>query len=408
MNVPSSTTPLEMRPPSANPDEAETLPSSGSLRLFPPGGWSCFFGGRRREPSAREQRPRPGHAPALARPRRMTRCARSIVLWTLGLYALAVVAENIAMYVWFPGPFERLYREKWDQLRRLAAEPGRPLVVMLGSSRTDGAFQAGRLNGMPGPDGRPLGAYNLGIPAAGPLHEYQYVRDMLAEGIRPRLLLVEVLPPLFNEPHNHLISEEDWPVADWMSLHQFCLMHSYFARPCRKANEWLAARLGPWYTRRISLHSWLPLMLYGRENLRPFPYPHDDWGCRCPEELTPRQRFDCIVAARDYIPSLNHFRLGGGPVRALHDLLALCRDEGIPAALLLTPESSTFRSWYQPDCLKTMRRLLEEMRAAYGVEVIDATCWLDDDDFMDGHHLDNSGAAKFTARMSEEVQRLLR
>ena len=345
---------------------------------------------------------------AMARLRLMNRRARSVLFWTIRCYVLAMLSANVIFYLWYPGPFERLYRTKWDQLRQLAREGDRPLIVMLGSSRADGAFQAGRLDGVAGPDGRPLAAYNFGIPAAGPLHEYQYVRDMVDEGIRPRLLLVELLPALLNQPHRHLISEEDWPVGDWMNFPQFTRMYPYFVRPGHKANEWLAARLAPWYARRISLHSWLPIMLYGEENLPQVPYPHDRWGCRCREELTPRQRFDCVRAARDYIPSLNHFRLGDGPVRALHDLLTLCRDEGIPAALVLTPESTEFRSWYRPECLEAISHLLSEVRAIYGVEVIDATHWLDDDDFMDGHHLDDSGAAKFTARMGEEVQRLLR
>jgi hypothetical protein len=344
----------------------------------------------------------------LARPRRMRRSTPSVLLWSLSFYVVAVLAANVLMYGWFPGPFERLYRTKCEQLRQLAAASGRPLVVMLGSSRTDGAFQAGRLNGMPGPDDRPLVAYNFGVPAAGPLHEYQYLRDMLDEGIRPRLLLVEVLPPLFSQPHRHLISEEDWPVHDWMTWHQFTRMHPYFARPGHKASEWIAARMAPWYVHRFSLHAWLPLQLHSQRDRRPVPYFHDEWGCRCPDFLTPTEQADCSRAARDYIPSLNHFRLGEGPVRALHDLLTLCRDAGIPVALVLTPESSEFHSWYRPECLECMSHLLAQLRAAYGVEVIDATRWLDDGDFMDGHHLDNSGAAKFTARMSEEVQRLLR
>jgi hypothetical protein len=338
----------------------------------------------------------------------MKRCSRSVLLWALSYYALAVLAANVIMYRWCPGPFERLYRVKWSQLHQLSAVPDRSLVVMVGSSRTDSAFQAGRLADMPGPDGRPLVAYNFGIPAAGPLHEYQYVRDMLDEGIRPRLLLVELLPPLFSQPRSHLISEEDWPVRDWMTLHQFTRMHPYFARPSRKASEWIVARLAPWYVHRFTLHAWLPLLFHPQINRRPVPYFHDEWGCRCPDSLTPEERNDCQLAARDYIPSLTHFRLGEGPVRAVHDLLALCRDEGISVALVLTPESSEFRSWYRPECLEAMSRLLADLRVTYGVEVIDATHWLDDDDFMDGHHLDNSGAVKFTARMSAEVQRLLR
>jgi hypothetical protein len=194
-----------------------------------------------------------------------------------------------------------------------------------------------------------------------------------------------------------------------MTLHQFVRLHSYFARPGRKANEWVTSRLAPWYTHRFSLHAWLPLVFHEPpKSWRPVPFYHDRWGCRCPDSLTPAEQADCSRAARDYIPSLNHFRLGDGPVRAIHDLLTACRDANIPVALVLMPESTEFRSWYRPECLEVMSHLLAQLRAAYGVEVIDATRWLDDGDFMDGHHLDNSGAAKFTARMGEEVQRLLR
>ena len=60
----------------------------------------------------------------------------------------------------------------------VAHEPDAALVAMVGSSRTDGAFQAGRLRGLPGPDGRRLLAYNLGVPAAGPLREWLYLRHL--------------------------------------------------------------------------------------------------------------------------------------------------------------------------------------------------------------------------------------
>jgi hypothetical protein len=343
------------------------------------------------------------------RSRRLERSARPVLLWSLGFYALAVIALNVLMDRWCPAPFEKVYRIKWEGLCELARrEPGRPLVVMLGSSRTDGALQAGRLNGLAGPNGRPIVAYNFGVPAAGPMHEYQYLRDMLDEGIRPCLLLVEFLPPLFNEPHSRLISEENWAAADWMSLHQYVRLYPYLARPGRKASEWIAARVAPWYVHRFSLHGWVLELLHPPQDPSPVPYPHDEWGCRCPEPLTPEVKAARALVARDYIPSLGHFHLGQGPTRAMHDLLERCRCEQIPVVLVLTPESSTFRSWYQPECLQTMRDLLDQLRASYGVEVIDATHWLDDDDFMDGHHLDVRGMDKFTARMGHEVERLLR
>jgi hypothetical protein len=355
--------------------------------------------------------PRPRQQPifALARPRRMKCRARGVLLWSLGFYALAALALNLLMDRWCPVSWEALYRVKWTQLRQMAAETSdRPLVVLLGSSRMDGAFQAGRLDGLSDPDGRPLAAYNFGIPAAGPMHEYQYLRDMLDEGIRPSLLLVEFLPPMLIQPHSHLISEEQWIKPEWMSVHQFLRLSPYLARPDRKAGEWLMARLAPWHVHRSTLHNWLTEQLHPDPECEPVPYPHDRWGCRCPQTLTPQQRAFRISVAREYSLSLNHFRLGEGPAQAMRDLLACCRRERIPVVLILTPESSEFRSWYTPACQTATTNLLSELRADYGVEVIDARCWLDDEDFFDGHHHDVSGATKFTTRLLAEVRRILR
>ncbi len=100
---------------------------------------------------------------ALARPRRMRGSARAVLLWSLLFYTAAAAVLNAVMDHWCPNSPERVYRTKWQGLCRLAREEAdRPLVVLLGSSRADGNFQAGRLDGLPGPDGRPLAAYNFG------------------------------------------------------------------------------------------------------------------------------------------------------------------------------------------------------------------------------------------------------
>ena len=317
--------------------------------------------------------PRTERAYALARSRRMKHGARDVLLWSLAIYALAALALNVLMYWWCPDLSASVHRVKWPQLRQTAAEASdRPLILTLGSSRMDAAFQAGRLDGVPGPDGRRLAAYNFSIPGAGPLHEFQYLRDMLDEGIRPDLLVIEVLPPLFSAPHHHLISEEEWGVADWMSLHQFRLMRPYFAGPGRKLGGWIAARLAPAFTYRRALQALMELPMLPPEDRRPVPYVHDRWGCRCPNHLTPKQRTSCVVMARDYVPSLNRFRLGDGPRRALRDLLKCCNREHIKVVLVLMPESTEFRGWYRPECLTAMDQMLAQMRAEWGVPTIDA------------------------------------
>jgi hypothetical protein len=327
------------------------------------------------------------------------------MLWMFAVYAVVALGFNILMDWWCTDLAVEAHRKKWPRLQQVAAESaGRPLVVSLGSSRMDAAFQAGRLEGMPGLDGRSLAAYNFGIPTAGPLHEYQYLRDMLEAGVRPSLLVVEVLPPLFNAPHRHLISEEDWGAIDRMSLHQFRRMRPYFNRPGRKLGGWIAARLAPAFSYRRVLQALMQVEMLPPEKRRRMPYTHDRWGCRGPDPLTPEQRLTCVRMASDYIPSLNHFRMGNGPRRALRDLVKCCRREGIKVVLVLMPESSVFRSWYHPTCMAAMHQMLDLLHADWEVPVIDAREWLDDSDFTDGHHPEESGARRFTTRLLAELQ----
>lgn len=347
---------------------------------------------------------------ALARPRRMKNGARTVLAWALGFYALAALALTLVMDRWCPNMVASLYRDKWTALNRLTtAAPERPLVVMLGSSRTDGNFQAGRLDGLPGPDGRPLAAYNFGIPKAGPIHEYLHLRELLDRGIRPRLLLVEFLPPLCNDSHTRTAFEENWTEPEWIAARQFVRMAPYFVHPIDKGGAWLASRLAPWYVFRPYLPL-SPLAAWGMTGFSaPDPYPRDRWGCRAPEPLTPEERARRWQITRQYIPSLKRFKLGSKPVRAMRDLLECCRREQIPVALVLAPESREFRSWYTPQGRAALNGFLAQARAEYGAAIIDASAWLDDDDdFMDGHHLNDRGATKFTTRLLAEVQRLLR
>ncbi len=284
-------------------------------------------------------------------------------MWSVLLYGLAALSFDVLMDRWCPALFEKVYRIKREGLGRLVQEePDRPLLVMLGSSRTQVGFQAGRLDGMTGPNGRPLAAYNFGVPAAGPIHEYLYLREMLDRGIRPSLLLVEFLPPFFNDAHSRYISEENWTQPAWGSAEQLLRMMPYLARPGRIAGNWLKTRLSPWYAYRYELNGWLLVQLGPPSDYRPVNLAHDRWGCRCPEKLTLRERIERTLLARDFIPALERFQPGAGPIRAMRDLLECCRREGIPVALVLTPESSRFRGWYSSRCQQATRELLGELR----------------------------------------------
>jgi hypothetical protein len=361
---------------------------------------------------SRPQAPPPqagGQFLALAGSRRRSRCARSALLWFAAYYALAQLAFNLVLPGWHPTMQDNYQAYKLRQVRDWTArEPDRPLVVMLGSSRTQQAFQAGRLHGLPGPGGKPLLAYNLGVPMSGQIHACLYLHEMLDAGIRPCLVLVEFTPMLLNEPQPGVYSEEDWTLGPWLSLRRLARCWPYFARPFDKAAEWLEARLAPWYAFRLHL------LERGREedfqtvkvHAERF---HDPWGFIRHTVVLNRQQQSSSVSIMHELerPTLSSFRVGAGPLRAMRDLLETARRERIPVVLVLMPESNAFRSWYPPQELAKALRQFEVLRDAYGTDAIDAYRWLPDEEFYDGHHATEKGAHAFTTRLIAELRPIL-
>jgi hypothetical protein len=331
---------------------------------------------------------------------------RRVLLWALGLYAVAQVFVSLAIDRWQPRPFDSIPRAKYRELVRLARlQPDRPLLLMLGSSRTEGALDAARLSDLPGPDGKPYLAYNFGVPAAGPIHAWAYLRDLFDAGVRPRMLLVEYLPPLLGTPQRGVISEEFWTHAIWLRPRELNRFEPYMKQPLAKWQDWIQGRLGPCHAHRSHLHTWLAGKV-DPAKAEPTEFPHDPWGWLIPNEYRPAElaRRTALAWAM-YFTTLHRLRIGEGPTRALCDLLEHCRREGIPVALVLMPEAKWFRSWYSAEGLADSYALLEELHDTYGAHVIDASEWLPDRDFEDGHHVLRSGADAFTARLREEVVR---
>ncbi|MGH7224366.1 MAG: hypothetical protein ACRELF_14140, partial [Gemmataceae bacterium] len=325
------------------------------------------------------------------------------------------VFAQVVLLVWMDESWPlnriRVERDKFKQLHeRLAEAPDRPLVLMLGSSRSDWAFQAGRLSGQPGPDGRTLLAYNMAVPTTGGMHEALYLNDLLEEGVRPRLVLLELVTTHLNQSRRGLLSEEHFTVSRWISAHQLYFLSRYFTNKRRALNEWLEGRLMPWYGFRWSVHQ----HLLGNHSM-PQPFdparrPMDDFGWRLlgTDPGTKGFRtFRWFSAFKMYGETLRNFRLGAKPAQAMRDVIARCRQEHIPVALVLMPIAPEFRELFPPPGRAELKNFLAELRADYGIDVIDATNWVEKKDFDDGHHVLKEGAYVFTTKLIAEVKKLL-
>jgi hypothetical protein len=326
----------------------------------------------------------------------------------VGQLSLSLALETIA-----PGLRARDYAYKREWLASLQKQhPNRPLVLMVGSSRTLGGFQASRLHDLPGPDGKPVTAFNFGLILTGPIKENLLVRTLSEEGVRPRLLLVEVLPPFLSAPGEERQGEESWLEVETLTLPQLAQLWSYCEQPGKLGRRWLWSRVLPAYHHRVRLldsvlRSWQapPIQPKATRLI-------DRWGWSCgagQRVVTPASSWKWTSTAYYFFGSpLVYFRLGAGPTQALRDLLGHCRQEGIAVALVLMPEGSQFRSWYPAQAREAIDGLMKDLAREEHVEVIDARTWVPDHGFWDSHHMLPHGAKIFTGRLIPEVQRLLK
>jgi hypothetical protein len=358
------------------------------------------------------------------------RRARATVLWGLIFAVAGHLGLALAIEYWLPALRDPYYAGKSvrleHRLRAAACQAGRwcgkpailnlsrsPSVaapspftlVVLGSSRTAHGLQAGALEEpLAAVVREPVVAFNFGIPAAGPFSQLLTLKRLLADGIRPSLLLVEVLAPLL-AGQDALPAEARWLAADRLRLPDLKVLEEQGFPVSQLRKDWWHSCLNPWYAHRFAIVSrlapaWLPWNFQ-----QDWGDGLDDSGWKEPidPDPTPEGRRHAVeVARRQYTDLLRGFRLGGPTCRAQRELLDICRREHIPVALVLMPEGSEFRSWYPPRAWDEIDAFLDALMEEYGTPVINAREWLADEFFVDSHHLTLEGAAIFTQRMGQE------
>lgn len=347
----------------------------------------------------------PEHNPT-RRSRRLTARTRASLLWGLAIFLAANVGLLIATQSFWPHLRDPEYGYKLNLLRkRLAEEPNRPLLVLLGSSRTGQGLRPGVLPELLTVDGRETLVFNLSQVGSGPLAELMTLHRILDAGIHPQWVAIEILPALLgrtidacSDPSNGVCR------LNWSDLQT---ASSYIPDPQTMKQRWYKAQFYPWHTHRFSI------MNHYASDCVPWRLRLDHWksldswgwsdiGQDSQPLVTVPAALE--VSRATYQRELqSHFRVTSMQDRALHDMLALCRRENIPTLLYLMPEGDIFRSWYHPATSAYIDDYLKGVVVECRTPIIDTRLWMEEKYFGDSHHLYRKGASRFTQRFGSEV-----
>jgi hypothetical protein len=338
--------------------------------------------------------------------RALTRRVRRSLAWSVAAYGALQLGLALAVDQWLPAVRDPEFAVREARLvGHIRRTPDAPLLLMLGSSRTELALQAGRLSDAAA--GGKAVVFNFGMPGCGPLMQLVCLRRLLDKGICPDKLFVEVMPPMLSWEQGAPI-EERMLDGSRLSAREAAGLWPYFEQPRRLLWKWGLAQCLAGYCRRAA---WCRALSFGVSEPGTDPRAPDylmdshGWQQRL-ATVDAEQRSALTRLARDqYDGALLHFEVAPQAQRALLDLLALCRSEGVEVTLVLMPEGTAFRALYPPEANDRLEQFLVELCREEHAKLVDARYWVDDGDFTDSHHVLAHGAEVFSNRFQAEVLR---
>ena len=300
------------------------------------------------------------------------------------------------------------FGDKLAKLEQLQREAGSdvPCVVVLGSSRTLLGFHGEHAeHEIEQALGTRAIAFNFGTPASGPITHLIYLKRLLAAGVRPNLLILEVLPPALQDGIGGPVEAAIFP-GDRLASHEVPIVVQYGYDAHQTHEQQRANAINPWASMRDRLlarvlSSWV--MEGSRLDWSRNTDAHG-WTTPPRQSITPSERAEREAKIRaDFAAPLATMEPERRPFAALREILELCERERIPVQLLLMPEDATFRSLYAPQVIAKLLNAMNALSAEKHVPFVNAREWLTDDDFYDGHHMFRHGALQFTSKLTSEI-----
>lgn len=318
---------------------------------------------------------------------------RRAIAWGAVLFVLACLVGQVLIDL-CPLPFR--FPEAAAVLAHAPRGDQSPQVVLFGSSRfgigvnTDLFTDAlRRYSHNPA-----LSGYNAAIPAGDPITADFVLQQLLKEGCRPHIAVIEISPETVNR------------FVPWMKFHilrQLSRWETIRTIPdsmrSKAFDRVMTSLFFPLFRHNVQLTGWgsytvSRLMGEGKEPIleRVFPDPKQTMG---KSEET------------DYYKWFKTYQISGVLPEKLNHLLTLCRENNIQPVLIGIPVSSHHRRFYTPEVEARYLQYMRQMEHEYGCAFIDLAGVFADDCFADHHHLNSKGNPLFSDLLAKEVVRVL-
>jgi hypothetical protein len=323
--------------------------------------------------------------------------ARQTVVWFLVAAAFSQFAFALALESVAPKIRDPEYGRKLEHLQKqIAADPQRPRIVAIGSSRTLNGLRPERLAAAE------VAVFNFGLTAHGPVRQAVAFNRLLRDGVHPTAVTIEVMPEMlpWGPIEMDLAPSVTYTWRDVEFLTDQCLRSPAFAL------DWCGVRAAPAYASRFPLlnHVFPAWMSANTRQDHIWGLTTDDGWLEARRKGS-MQPGEVRATTRETVRSwVQRFHVSADARQAFHVTLARCRAENIGAALILMPEASWFRAITPPEGEPKLQAFLATLSRDFGVFVVDARNWCPDEEFfLDGHHLLATGADRFTERFGHEV-----
>jgi hypothetical protein len=337
----------------------------------------------------------------------LDRRGRSAVCWGLALF----VAFHLAYYPlsnFWPHLYDGEYGHKFAGLRaQLAAgPPGRPCVVMLGSSMTGLGFDPSSLESVrPGSAGGPV-VYNFAINSCGVVVQLLCLRRLLSEGIRPDCVLLEAHPWFLLRRYNQHADVHYFPVQR-LCQEDLAVIARFDPRAGELLGDWEGRRWQPWFSHRQNLQNYfLPSWVDRKKREELWWYFTDRNGWEQLPHAMARARglAPGVLEAsiRYHVKVLNSQPVDDTFLRVYRELIDTCRQFKITAALVRMPETRVMREGLSPAARRRIDAAYTGLGSQTGVPVLDGRAWVADEDLFDGFHMTPRGAATFSRELERQ------